>query len=90
MKNNLRGLGVALASLERRIAAERIRAAIENARQHGKTCGQPDLLKSYQVEFALELVGKGQTVPSIAQRLHCGPATLYQAIAAIPTRRYSS
>ena len=90
MKNNPRGLGGALASLERRIAAGRICAAIENARRRSMTCGQPNFLKSYQVELALELIGKGQTVPSIAQKLHCGPATLYRAIAALPTRRFYS
>lgn len=90
MKTNLRDLAVALSKLDRHTAEERIRAAIDYARQRGVRCRGDNLLKTYQVDFALELIGKGQTVSSIARRLHCGPAALYQAIAAIPTGRFYS
>ena len=81
-KSRRNPLASALAELEHSAAQERIRTAIEDAKRRGAKCGQPDLLKWYQVDFALTLIGRGETVPAVAKRLHCGPASVWQAIAA--------
>jgi DNA invertase Pin-like site-specific DNA recombinase len=75
-------LAAALAELEQIASQERIRTAVEDAKRRGHKCGRPGLLKSYQVDFALRLIGEGESLPAIAQRLHCGHATLSRAIAA--------
>jgi hypothetical protein len=90
MKSIRRNLASALAELQRNVAQERIRSAIEDAKRHTVDRRRPDILKWYQVDFALELIGSGQSVPVIAAKLHCGPAALYQAIAAVPTRCFYS
>jgi hypothetical protein len=83
-------LALDLVQLERAVAERRVNTAIEDARRRTATSARPDLLKWYQVDYALELIGSGQSVPIIARKLHCGPATLYQAIAAVPARSFYS
>ena len=92
LRRNLRleTLAADLTELERRTAQQRIRTVIEAAKRRAMKSGRPELLKWYQVDFALESIGKGDSVPSIAQKLHCGQATLYQAIAATPSCRVHS
>jgi DNA invertase Pin-like site-specific DNA recombinase len=71
----------AIAEFERGIILERTRAGIEAAKERGVKFGRKNLLKPYQVQHALKLIGQGEGVPDVARTLHCSRATLYRAIA---------
>jgi hypothetical protein len=86
----LEALAADLADLERATVETRINTAIEDARRRTAGWVPTGLLKPYQADFALELIGDGQSVPIIAGKLHCGPATLYRAIATTDIRRCCS
>jgi DNA invertase Pin-like site-specific DNA recombinase len=71
----------AIAEFERGIIRERTQAGITEAKRRGVKFGRKGILKDYQVEHALQLIGQGENVTDIAASLRVGRATLYRAIA---------
>jgi len=76
-------LAADLAELERRAGEHRIRAVVEEARRRRLTPGCDQLLKPYQIESAIRRIGRGESVLSVAQSLHCACATIYRTFAAL-------
>ena len=70
----------AVVEFERGVIAERTRAGIENAKRRNVKFGRKNLLKPYQVQHALTLIGQGEPVPAVARTLHVSRATLYRAL----------
>jgi len=70
-----------MAEFEHSLISERTQAGIAEAKRRGVKFGRKGILKDYQVEHTLQLMGQGETVTDIAASLRVGRATLYRAIA---------
>ena len=74
-----------LAELERSLITERTRAGVKVARDRGVQFGRKPKLTAQQQHHARQLLDQGQTVREVAALFNVHRATLYRALAAVPS-----
>jgi Enterobacteriaceae phage serine recombinase len=74
-----------LAELERSLITERTRASVKVARGRGVQFGRKPKLTAQQQHHARQLLDQGQTVREVAALFNVHRATLYRALAAVPS-----